>query len=153
MGAAEHVATSGRKTVMEGELVYYFAYGSNLNRKQMIERCAGSKPLFVVTLPNYKLVFTGWSRRWRGGVATIKPFRGEKVLGGIYDISEGDLRRLDSYEGYPGNYNRLNVTVFDEDNQAVEAVTYIKAGPLEETAPSEQYLSDIQQGYHEWRLA
>jgi len=132
--------------------MYYFAYGANLNRKQMIERCPDSKPMFVATLPNYKLVFVGWSRQWRGGVATIKPFRGEKVLGGIYEVSERDLRRLDSYEGYPGTYNRLNVKIFDEDGNPVEAVTYVKSGQLEETPPSREYLAIIQQGYRDWEI-
>ncbi len=108
--------------------MYYFAYSSNLNRKQMVERCPESKPMFVATLPNYKLIFVGWFRQWRGGVATIRPFRGEKVLGGIYEVSERDLRRLDSYEGYPGSSHQLKVTVFDEDGKSVEAVTYSKSG-------------------------
>jgi len=132
--------------------MYYFAYGSNLNRKQMQERCPDSKPMFIATLPNYKLVFVGWSRKWRGGVASIKPFRGEKVLGAIYEVSERGLRRLDSYEGYPGNYNRLKVTVFDEDGEPIEAVTYIKAVQSEETQPSKEYLAIIQQGYRDWRI-
>jgi len=132
--------------------MYYFAYGSNLSKKQMMERCPDSKPMFVVTLPNYKLIFVGWSRQWRGGVATIKPLRGEKVLGGIYEVSERDLRRLDKYEGYPGSYHRLNVTVYDEDGKPVGAVTYIKSGQLEEIQPSREYLAIIQQGYRDWGL-
>jgi len=132
--------------------MYYFAYGLNLNKKQMLERCPDSKPMFVVTLRNYKLVFVGWSRRWRGGVASIKPFRGEKVLGAIYELSDRDLRRLDNYEGYPGNYNRLNVTVFDEDGNPVEAITYIKSEQPEETQPSKEYLPLIQQGYRDWGI-
>ncbi len=132
--------------------MYYFAYGFNLNRKQMLERCPDSKPKFIATLPNYKLVFVGWSRQWRGGVASIKLFRGERVPGAIYEVSERDLRRLDSYEGYPGSYNRLKVTVFDEDGEPVEAITYIKAGQSEETQPSKEYLSIIQQGYRDWGI-
>ena len=130
----------------------YFAYGVNLNRKQMQECCPDSKAMFVAALHNYKLVFVGWSRQWRGGVASIKPFRGEKVLGAIYDVSDRDLRLLDRHEGYPGGYNRLNVTVFDEDGEPVEAITYIKAGQLEETRPSVEYLAVIQQGYRDWRI-
>lgn len=132
--------------------MYYFAYGSNLNRKQMAESCPDSKPMFVATLPNYKLIFVDWSRQWRGGVATIKPLRGEKVLGGIYEVSEKDLRRLDSSEGYPATYQRLKVTVFDEDGNQVEAVTYVKSGRLEETQPSKEYLTIVQQGYRDWGL-
>ncbi len=132
--------------------MYYFAYGSNLNKKQMLERYPDSKPLFVATLRNYKLVFVGWSRQWRGGITSIKPFRGERVLGALYELSDRDLRRLDSYEGYPGNYNRLKVTVFDEDSEPVEAITYIKSQQSEETQPSKDYLSLVQQGYRDWNI-
>jgi gamma-glutamylcyclotransferase (GGCT)/AIG2-like uncharacterized protein YtfP len=132
--------------------VYYFAYASNLNRKQMRERCPDSKPRFIATLHNYKLVFVGWSRQWRGGVASIKPLRGETVLGAIYEISERDLRRLDKYEGYPDTYSRLKITVTNEDGDPVEAVTYIKAGRLEETQPSQEYLALVRQGYRDWSI-
>ena len=129
--------------------MYYFAYASNLNRKQMLERCPDSKPKFVANLPNYKLVFAGWSRQWRGGVTSIKPFRGERVRGAIYEVTEECLRRLDKYEA---GYDRLKVTVFDEDGEPVQAITYIKSGQLEETQPSKEYLAIIQQGYRDWRL-
>ena len=129
--------------------MYYFAYSSNLNQKQMQERCPDSKPTFIATLPNYKLIFVGWSRQWRGGVASIKPFKGERVRGAIYEVSEQCLQRLDRYEA---GYNRLRITVFDEDSEPVEAITYIKAGQLEETRPSKEYLSVIQQGLRDWRL-
>lgn len=133
--------------------MYYFAYGPNLNRKQMLERCPDSKPRFFATLHNYKLVFVGWSRQWRGGVVSIKSFRGERVLGAVYEISEADLRRLDKYEGYPTNYNRFKVTVFNEGGEPIEAITYIKSGQLEETPPSKEYLAVIQQGYRDWGIA
>ena len=132
--------------------MYYFAYASNLNRQQMRERCPECKPMFVATLPNYKLVFAGWSRQWRGGKASIQRFGGEKVIGAVYEVSARDLSRLDKYEGCPGDYQRLKVTVFDEDGGPVEAVTYIKSGQLDETQPSKEYLAVVQQGYKDWRI-
>ncbi|MBI2851494.1 MAG: gamma-glutamylcyclotransferase [Chloroflexi bacterium] len=129
----------------------YFAYASNLNLKQMKERCPDCVPKFSATLPNYKLVFSGWSRAWRGGTATVQFSRGDKVRGAVYEISESDLRRLDALEGK--DYTHLNVTVFNEDGEAVQAVTYIKTGRIEDTKPSPEYLSVIQQGYRDWRLA
>ncbi len=132
--------------------MYYFAYGSNLNQRQMLERCPASEPKFIATLPNYKLVFVGWSRQWRGGVASIRRFSGERVPGAIYEVSDRDLKRLDSYEGYPSNYNRLNVTVFDEDGEPIKAITYIKSGQSEEAQPSKEYLALIQQGYRDWGI-
>lgn len=131
--------------------MYYFAYASNLNQKQMRARCPDSKPLFVATLPNYKLVFLGWSRERHGATASIRLYRGEKVLGAVYDVSEQCLRQLDKYES---SYNRLKVTVFNEDNEPIEAITYIKGTQiqLDEAKPSAEYLAVIQQGYRDWRI-
>ncbi|MBI4286485.1 MAG: gamma-glutamylcyclotransferase [Chloroflexi bacterium] len=129
--------------------MYYFAYGSNLNKKQMKARCPDSVPVKVATLPNYKLVFVDWSRQWQGGVATVKGSKGDKVLGALYEVSESDLRKLDKYES---GYSRLKVRVFDEDGNAVEAVTYTKTGLLQETQTSKDYLAIVQQGYRDWGL-
>lgn len=128
----------------------YFAYASNLSKKQMQTRCRDGKPMFTATLPNYKLTFTGWSREWRGGKATIISFRGEKVRGAVYEVNEACLRQLDRHE--PG-YTRFNVTVYDEDNQSHQAVTYIKSGQLEQSLPSKEYGEVIRQGYRDWGIA
>jgi gamma-glutamylcyclotransferase len=130
--------------------MYYFAYGSNLNRKQMQERCPESLPKFPATLHHYQVVFVGWSRSWRGGVATIRPIRGGKVPGAVYEVSEECLRRLDKHEG--SDYRRLNVIVNNEDGEAIEAVTYIQSGRAEQGKPSPEYLAAMQQGYKDWRL-
>ena len=132
--------------------MYYFAYGANLNRELMLERCPESKPKLIATLHNYKLIFVGWSRQWRGGIASIKPYRGERVLGAIYELTTRDLSRLDRYEGYPRDYSRINITVNNEFGEPVEAVTYISAAQSEETPPSREYLSIVQQGYRDWGL-
>jgi gamma-glutamylcyclotransferase len=129
--------------------MYYFAYASNLNQKQMKQRCPDSKPMFTATLPNYKLVFVGWSREWRGAKATIKLTRGEKVIGAVYDCSELCMQKLDKFES---TYNKLKVMVFNEDGDSVEAVTYIKSGQMDEGKPSAEYLSVIQQGYRDWNI-
>jgi len=130
--------------------VYYFAYASNLSKQRMQGLCPDSIPKFVATLPNYQVIFCGWSREWRGGKATIKSFRGEKVRGAIYEVGDACLRKLDKSEA---GYERLPVTVYDEDNEPHEAVTYIKAGQLEESKPSPEYGAVIRQGYKDWRIA
>jgi len=130
----------------------YFAYASNLNQQQMLQRCPDSKPMFTAILDNYKLIFAGWSRKWRGGVASIKPFRGERVLGAVYEISDKDLKSLDRNEGYPDVYNRQSIMVRKEDGGAVEAITYIKVDQSEETKPSPDYVSIIRQGYRDWEM-
>ena len=129
--------------------MYYFTYASNLSLKQMKERCPESKPIFSATLPHYKLVFLGWSRQWHGGTASIRVMRGEKVRGAVYEVTERCLGQLDKFET---GYNRLKVTVFNEDNVPTEAITYIRTGQIEETKPAPEYLEIIKQGYRDWRL-
>ena len=130
--------------------MYYFAYASNLSRKQMSERCPNNKPKFIATLPNHKLIFAGWSRQWHGGIASIKPTTGEKVIGAVYEVTEGCLANLDKHEGL--KYRRKPVIVFTEDNESVEAVTYIMLEQSEETKPTLEYLAVIKQGYRDWGI-
>ena len=132
--------------------MYYFAYASNLNRKQMSERCPDAIPKFVATLPNHKLIFTGWSRKWGGGIASIKLYKGEKVAGAIYEISERCLRVLDEREGYPAIYDRKNVIVSRDVGEPVEAVTYVKIEQSDETQPSTEYMAMLKLGYKDWEI-
>ncbi|HEY96320.1 MAG TPA: gamma-glutamylcyclotransferase [Dehalococcoidia bacterium] len=128
---------------------YYFAYASNLDKNQMKERCPESKPLYKAALPNYKLIFADWSRQLRGGKATIILFKGERVLGAVYEVTDQCMNRLDKYETA---YSRIKVNVFDEDGESVEAITYIKSGQPQVAKPSQEYLSIIQQGYKDWGI-
>lgn len=115
----------------------------------MQECCTGSQPKFTAALPNYKVVFARWSRKWRGGVASIQSSRGEKVRGAIYEVTDACLRQLDKHEA---GYERLNITVFNEDNQPVPAVTYYMSGRQEEASPSKEYLAVIRLGYEDWGI-
>jgi gamma-glutamylcyclotransferase (GGCT)/AIG2-like uncharacterized protein YtfP len=116
----------------------------------MSERCPNNKPKFIATLPNHKLIFAGWSRKWHGGIASIKPTTGEKVIGAVYEVTEGCLANLDMHEGL--KYRRKPVIVFTEDNGSVEAVTYIMLEQSEETKPTLEYLAVIKQGYRDWGI-
>jgi gamma-glutamylcyclotransferase len=130
----------------------YFAYASNLSRNRMAALCPDAKPRIVATLPNHKIVFTGFSRVRKGAEATIRGSKGDKVIGAVYDITESCLRKLDKWEESPVNYKHLNVMVFTDSGEAIEAVTFIKARQEEEGKPSPEYLAVIQQGYREWGI-
>jgi gamma-glutamylcyclotransferase len=68
--------------------MYYFAFGSDLNRKHLAERAHQAKPRMSATLSNYKIVFNGWSRTWRGATATLQPSLGDRMPGGLYELTE-----------------------------------------------------------------
>jgi len=129
--------------------MYYFAYASNMNRRQMAERCPDAKVKAVATLPNFKLIFTGYSRLRKGAVATIRGSQGDKVIGAVYEISEAGLRKLDKYENYPVDYKHIDVRVFTDGGETYDAVTFIKARQEEEGQPSPEYRAIIQQGYRD----
>ena len=118
----------------------------------MAERAPKAKALYSAVLPNYKLIFSGWSRNWRGGTATIQASHGDRVSGGIYEISEQEMSRLDKNEGFPNEYVHANVTVFPDSGKPVSAVTFIRPRQLDETKPSAEYLAVIRQGYSDWGL-
>ena len=135
--------------------MYYFAYGLLLNKKLMAGRCPDCKSRFAADLPNYKLIFSGWSRQWKGGTVSIKRSARDRVLGGVYEIADKDLSRLDAAEGCPDTNSRLKVTVYrdsGEAGEAVEAFTYIRTRPAEESKPSPEYLAELRKGYHDWGL-
>jgi len=130
--------------------VLYFAYASNLNRKQMLERIPNAIVRFTAVIPNHKIVFAGWSRQWRGATATIQQSRGDKVNGGIYEISEQDLRRLAQYEG--PDYSSMGINAFRDTGEMLETVTFVHKQRKDEGKPSADYLLCIKQGYLDWGL-
>jgi hypothetical protein len=76
----------------------YFAYGSNLNVKQMKRRCPKAKPLCKIDFPGWQLVFKG--------VLDIIPHSRAKVIGGLWRITTECELALDAYEGYPNLYTK-----------------------------------------------
>lgn len=129
----------------------YFAYGANLSKARMARLCPNAKARFSATLPNYKLQFTV-SSRTEGGTATLVLTHRERVPGAVYEIDAACLRTLDKYEQGPRDYNRVNVIVFNDFGDAVEAVTYMKTRRLPEGQPAADYIRHIQQGYRDWGL-
>ena len=82
----------------------YFAFGSNLYKKQMKRRCKDSKYICCHKLKNYKLVFRHFFLG--GGVADVERKKNSTVLGAIYEISKQDEKKLDVYEDFPNhNFN------------------------------------------------
>ena len=90
----------------------YFAYGSNLNSKQMKRRCKESKYIGCYTLKNYKLTFR--KKYYGGGVADIEKKKNSTVLGAIYNISKSDEKILDVYEDFPSMYTKKYFKIFEK---------------------------------------
>lgn len=124
-------------------MIYYFAYGSNLDETQMKERCQESELIGVAVLKNYRLDFTIYSKKRMCGCADIVKDKGSEVWGLIYVLSEKDLQQLDAFEGNPNYYRRTKVNVTDRTGKTIEACTYEVVNKLPFQAPSSQYLDII----------
>ena len=106
----------------------YFAYGSNLNHKQMNCRCPDNKFIKRVYLGNYKFIYDGYSSNRGGAVANILKSVDNIVWGGLYEISKSDLANLDRREGYPDSYDRKELKVKDDHGNIYKAITYFRIG-------------------------
>ena len=118
----------------------YFAFGSNLNQKQMKRRCKDSKYLGCYSLKNYKLVFRNYFLG--GGVADIQKDKNSTVLGAIYKISKKDEKELDIYEDYPKTYIKKYFKILGK-----KVMFYYMPKKTMHVPPSKRYLNLIIQGY------
>src|SRR5438132_1701523 len=130
------------------ERVMYFAYGSNLDTRQMRSRCASAQADARAVLPNHALAFAGFSRRWGGAVATVVRIPGEQVEGLLYRLRPDELLELDRYEGCPLAYRRCLMVVTDEHGHRRRAQLYQQPRErLVPWAPQSDYLRVLQRAY------
>jgi len=88
-------------------MIYYFAYGSNLNHHQMSKiRCIGSKYLKTFFLNDYKLVFGHPNKLNKFGYANVIKTKGSRIPGGIWKITKKHEKILDQYEQFPQIYQK-----------------------------------------------
>lgn len=126
--------------------MYYFAYGSNLSRQQMTERCPGSRVVGIAWLESYRLRFDGHSANWNNtAVANITPSALHLVWGVLYEVTAAHLAQLDEFEHAPVNYWRWSVRLRSPRLGWVEAVTYLRP-PLVAGHPSSRYIARVLEG-------
>ena len=121
-------------------MMLYFAFGSNLNQKQMKRRCRDSKYIGCYSLKNYKLVFRNYFLG--GGVADVEKKKNSSVLGAIYKISKKDERELDIYEDFPKTYIKKYFRLLGK-----KVMFYYMPKKTRHVLPSKRYLNLIIQGY------
>ena len=79
--------------------IYYFAYGTNLNKKIFLERFKDAKLIGKYTLKNFKIVF-----RTKYIIPDLQRKINSNVRGLIYKIDNNIEKKLDVYEDYPKLY-------------------------------------------------
>lgn len=139
---------------MADGLIWYFAYGSNMNVARLVE--ARLKPKGVAMgarvggrLDGWRLTFDKAARDPKGaGAGNIVVAPGEAVHGTLNAMPAAGLEVLDFYEGVVGgHYERRTVPVVRADTGAtVEAVTYVALKTGAGLKPTREYLGHLLAG-------
>ncbi len=136
-------------------MTLYFAYGSNMSRKQMFERCPEHECLGIAVLRDFALCFPRTSPVRHCGVAGLAERPGAEVWGVVYRLNDRDLSALDGREGYDptkspqlNRYNRQPVRVLMNGNLA-DCLTYFARAEPGQHIPSGDYLATIITGAEE----
>jgi gamma-glutamylcyclotransferase (GGCT)/AIG2-like uncharacterized protein YtfP len=106
--------------------IYYFAYGSNMSEKRMINR--GLTPLSkqIGILENYKFIINKKSyKNPELGFANVMLSEKDNVEGIVYKVLESDIKKLDKFEGFPKHYTKELLTIRLFGGELVQAIVYI----------------------------
>lgn len=122
---------------------YYLAYGSNLNIKQMAYRCPTARPVGTAVIKGYELLFKGSKT---GAYLTIEKAENSSVPVAVWEVTDDDEKRLDTYEGFPNFYYKteMEVTV---NSRKIKAFVYIMHEDRPLGIPSRQYVHTCADGY------
>ena len=138
----------------------YFAYGSNMDPRQIRKRCPTSRFISTAILKDHRLAFTLYSKRRRCGVANVLPAAGHQVHGILYRINgRRDWETLDASEGYkPGRrrgnrYRRARLRIYKLGYpSAIMSWIYLGTVEISPPPPSAAYLSQMLAGADHWGL-
>jgi hypothetical protein len=126
--------------------MFYWAYGSNLNVKDMTERCPGAIKIQPLRLNSCALVFRG--------VADVVNRKNSRTWGGLWWINREHECTLDTYEGvncrfYLKRYMNIRFAGIKEPARVLYYQMSMRRGVM---PPSEFYLNCIAQGYRDFGL-
>ena len=128
----------------------YFAYGSNLDAAQMLDRCPDAVLVGPAELPRHRLAFVGYSFAWGGAVATVEPDPQHRVPGLVYALTARDVATLDRVEAHPVVYQRRAIHV-RLDGAMRRVQTYVHTSD-EAGDPAPGYLRKIRNAYKRHRF-
>jgi hypothetical protein len=128
----------------EDERTLYFAYGSNMNARQMDDRVPGATRLGVAQLKGYRVVFNKMSSVDGTGKANLALGDGtSEVWGVLFRVTSAEFESLSQFEV---GYFEKEVTVL-QGSDARRALTFVaKPDALYQAKPSHSYSECILEG-------
>lgn len=136
----------------------YFAYGSNLNRSDLLSSKYGFnsdelKFFSIAILDDFDLRFTRFSTSRKGGVLDIVRCKDSAIPGVLFEVvNEEAWRKLDAKEGAPRHYERVSCEFTSIDDVIYEGTTYQVIHKLDFVKPRQDYIEIVRQGLIEFGL-
>jgi hypothetical protein len=97
----------------------YFAYGSNMDRSAMAQRCPGARVVALARLPRHRFLINS------DGYATVVRDPRRTVHGVLWELALSDIPPLDRYESlHTGLYTKINQPVV-ADSGPRRALVYV----------------------------
>lgn len=123
-------------------MVFYAAYGSNLDPERMALRAPHSPLQGTGWLMGWRLTFGGENVGWEGALGTLVEDPEHQVYVACYDLTPADEKALDEWEGVPiGLFRKLKVRVQTLDGDVPAWIYVLNA--YEGGLPSARYLGMI----------
>jgi len=123
----------------------YFAYGSNMDEKRMMERGVFFTSKEKGTLKGFRFIINKKSQKNPNiGFANIIRDDNSEVEGIIYEVSQEDIFKLDKFEGHPKHYKRETYIINNK-----ECIVYISNNiwtSTNELESTEEYKNHILEG-------
>lgn len=143
-------------------MAIYFAYGSNLDRENWAQFCAGydadpdcMKPIGPAFLPDCELVFNYRSVLRTGGALNIRERRGHYVHGALFEVSDRGWEVLDIKESVAiGCYRRISHAAITQGGRTVPVTTYqvTQQRQVGFVPPSDEYAQIVGRGLRSFGL-
>lgn len=144
--------------------MYYFAYGSNMNWRQMQRRCPSARFVCIARLPGYEFAIARHSRLRDCGTANIFPKAESTVWGVVYEVSESEMLIMDRFEDGYSRYKRFvyKFGIADSEPQPepeasgapsmLEVIVYIAPKETSVPLPNAEYKRLMFEGARHWQL-
>jgi len=132
------------KLRLKDDKLFYLAYGSNLNEKQMLNlRCPGAIKIGSIYLEGFRLVFRE--------VADFAEDSSSNLAIGLWEISKQHEQSLDIYEGVnSGLYKKIFWEISINDTSYKALIYKMNSQSIAE--PRQNYLDTIVQGFDDFNL-
>ena len=134
--------------------LYYFAYGSNMSERRLLQRLPGANRIGPVRCPFHQVVFHKKGFKDNSGKCGLVLHQHDPVeaYGVLFEIDARQIQILDRIEGVGRGYRRVTVDLYLPDNNKVQGHSYLATHFDESLKPYQWYMHHVITGARESQL-